>query len=267
MRSLINFLKGIAFGVAVVIPGLSGSAFLVVLGLYEQTINAIAGLRKNIIKNFLFLLPIGLGGGIGVLISTRFVLWLCQRFPIPSYLLFIVLVLTAFPDVYKKIKKRRFGFCMLLLVICGFGFMIAMNVSAEMLQQYGGHQLDSYVAISNVNSFVDGMTILFAGFLSCGMMSVPGVSGSVILMMIGQYGTIYNAVANINIPIISLFAIGSGCGVLIASKFLSRIIAKFESEMYYVVMGILIGCILTLFVSGVLNIQFIEIIGRIKLCI
>ena len=114
---------------------------------------------------------------------------------------------------------------------------------------------------------MDGLLILFTGFVSCGMMTVPGVSGSVILMMLGQYGTVYSAVANINIPIVILFAVGAGCGVITVSKFLSRIIAKFQSEMYYVVMGILMGCILILFISGVLNIQFIEIIGRIKLCI
>lgn len=265
-KSIINFFKGILFGIAVVIPGLSGSAFLVVLGIYEDVINAVANIRRKFMRNFLFLLPIALGGCLGIICSTRFVLMLCMRFRLPAYLLFIVLVLSAFPDVIKKVKKRRFTFRMLLLVFIGIVFIIAVGFFSQWLQAGHATEIGEYVAVKNVSSVYDGIVVLFSGLLSCGLMAVPGVSGSVILMMIGQYGTVYNAVATFNFPIIGLFALGAGVGIMCASKILSRILAKFEYEMYYVVMGILAGCIITLFVSGVLDIQYMEILGAIGLC-
>lgn len=267
MKIIFDFFKGILFGIAVVIPGLSGSAILVVLGIYDDVINAVANIRRKFADNFLFLLPIALGGCIGIISSTRLVLMLCIRFRIPAYLFFIVLVLTAFPDVIKKMKMRSFNVRMLLLVFAGLIFVIATGFFAEWLQAAHADEIREYVAVENVKSVYDGIVILFSGMLSCGLMAVPGVSGSVILMMIGQYGTIYNAVATLNIPIIGLFALGAGAGIMCASKLLSRILAKFEYEMYYVVMGILAGCIITLFVSGVLDIQYMEILGAIRLCI
>lgn len=257
MRNIVNFFKGILFGIAVVIPGLSGSAFLVVLGLYEQVIESVANLKKKFISNFLFLLPVGLGGVVGVFISTKIVLTLCQRFRVPAYLFFIVLVLTAFPDVLKKMKKRKINLNMILLVFGGLAFVIAMGTFSQWLQSYASSEIDTYVAIPQIRNIYDCIIVVFSGALSCGLMTVPGVSGSVILMLIGQYGTVYSGVANFNLPIIALFALGSIIGVMSCSKILSRILAKFEYELYYVVMGLLIGCIITLFVCGVLNIQFI----------
>ena len=71
MSHIVNFIKGIIVGIAVVIPGLSGSMFAVIVGLYEKMINAVSTLRKGFKKNVLFLLPIVLGGVIGILLSAK----------------------------------------------------------------------------------------------------------------------------------------------------------------------------------------------------
>ena len=265
MKYIVNFLKGVIFGIAVVIPGLSGSAFLVVLGVYDGVINAITNLRKKLLSNLLYLMPIGVGAIIGVLMSTKLVLSVCSKFPVPSYLFFIVLVVAAYPDIIKKARKKSISVKMVLLIFAGFLFLITINYVSELIQGYAGEQIDSYIAISDIRSFKDSGIIVFSGLLSCGLMTIPGVSGSVILMMIGQYGTVYNAVSELNLPIVFLFALGSALGIIIASKILKHVIAKFESEMYYVVIGILSACIVTILVTGVMNIRFVDIIGRLNL--
>ena len=73
---LINALKGALIGVALVIPGLSGSIFAVIVGLYEPLLAAIAQFKKDWRQAIGFLWPIGIGAGIGVLLSTKIILWL-----------------------------------------------------------------------------------------------------------------------------------------------------------------------------------------------
>lgn len=75
-------MKGFLIGIALVIPGLSGSMFAVVVGLYERMVEAISSFRKQPLKNIKFLLPIMLGAVIGILASTKLVLWLCEQFPV-----------------------------------------------------------------------------------------------------------------------------------------------------------------------------------------
>lgn len=267
MSRIINFIKGIVVGIAVVIPGLSGSMFAVIVGLYEKMINAVSTLRKNFKKNILFLLPIVVGGLIGILLSAKLIVDLCEKFPQQAYFFFIGLVLGSIPLVLRKIKVIKFNPIYLLITVFSFGFILLMGYLS------GGETSES---ISETVHYLTGISdvigVFVAGFLSCAFMSVPGVSGSVTLMVLGQYNKVYGAVgdcsdmvkylfkgdfdsalvAGKSLGTAVVFAIGGILGFLIIAKIISKLLAKYEAQVYYGVGGMVLGAAVILFTQGVL---------------
>lgn len=262
--SLINTLKGFLIGIALVIPGLSGSIFAVVVGLYEKMMDAINHFKSNKKASIQFLLPIGIGAVIGIMASTKMILWVCIEYPIQSYLFFVGLVLGSFPLVFKKMKKIPFKPSYLIVSVISFLLILALTKMGE-----GGSE--SYIAIQSFDSWDDAFSMLFAGAFSMSLMSVPGVSGSIMLMVINQYGTVYNAVGQFvdllfyllkgdfvaasaafgSVLLLVPFVLGSVVGIILIAKLMGYLLTKYESLVYYGVAGVMISALITLFETGV----------------
>ena len=99
-----NFFKGIIVGIGGIAPGLSGSVLLVIFGLYQKTINAIGTLFKKFKKNIMFLVPLFLGFGVGVLLFSKVVDYLLNTFEMQTRFAFLGLVIGTIP---LRSKKRR----------------------------------------------------------------------------------------------------------------------------------------------------------------
>nr|WP_286984618.1 DUF368 domain-containing protein [Pediococcus sp.] len=249
-----NTMKGFLIGIALVIPGLSGSMFAVVVGLYERMVEAISSFRKQPLKNIKFLLPIMFGAVIGILASTKLVLWLCEQFPVMSYGFFIGLVIGVLPFVYKKVSFQRFKLFDGLLAILGFAFIMLVS-------HQGNEGMSDFVAMSHLQNLNDWAVIAFAGFFAISMMMIPGISGAVMLMMVNQYGTIYNSVAKLldtvmfmlvgkfdqaqqafsSVVILLPFMIGAFLGVILMAKVLNFLLHKYAHQVYCAVFGIVVA--------------------------
>ena len=270
MTQIINFVKGIFIGIAVVIPGLSGSIFAVVVGLYEKMIHAVSDFRKNIKKNILFLLPIVLGAVVGILLSTKLILMLCETYTQQAYFFFIGLVLGSIPLVLRKLKGKKFHPAYLLITLFSMGLILLMGFFSNADAGEGAVNTAYYLT-----GLKDTVLILFSGFLSCALMSIPGESGSVTLMVLGQYNKVYGAVSECtdmlkylisgefdrawessrSIWLVLAFAIGGIAGFILISKLIAKLLAKFEAQTYYGVGGMILGAIIILFVQGVMTDQ------------
>ena len=270
MTQIINFVKGIFIGIAVVIPGLSGSIFAVVVGLYEKMIHAVSDFRKNIKKNILFLLPIVLGAVVGILLSTKLILMICETYTQQAYFFFIGLVLGSIPLVLRKLKSKKFHPAYLLITLFSMGLILLMGFFSNGNAGEGALNTAYYLT-----GLKDTVVILFSGFLSCALMSIPGVSGSVTLMVLGQYNKVYGAVSECtdmlkylisgefdrawessrSIWLVLAFAIGGIAGFILISKLIAKLLAKFEAQTYYGVGGMILGAIIILFVQGVMTDQ------------
>ena len=253
MQQFIHFLKGICIGIAAVIPGLSGSIFAVVVGLYDRMVEAISTLfgHSRFWKNILFLLPILLGVVAGVLLSTKAVLWVCENYTGPAYAFFIGLVLGSVPLILNKTSQIPFRIWHLLFPCITFALMVCMTLCLVPSER------NSMVAISYITSWQDAFTIVGAGIFSCALMAIPGVSGSVMLMVIHQYGTIYHAVSGLtnNIAawsIVGLFALGACIGFLGIAKILHWLLKHASALTYYGVAGLVAGAIFALYHQGIL---------------
>ncbi|KRM24419.1 DUF368 domain-containing protein [Latilactobacillus graminis] len=259
---LINTLKGALIGIALVIPGLSGSIFAVIVGLYEPLLAAIAQFKKDWRQALGFLWPIGLGAGVGILLSTKLILWLCTSYPLGAYSFFIGLVIGSLPFIWRKITHLTWQ-KVLIAIICAAIMLF--------LTQIGGHQSESEIAIKQLTSLKAAGTLLFAGFFSVSLMLIPGVSGSIMLMIIKQYGTVYHAVSQLldlvvylvtgrleqattafkSVILLVPFSIGAIVGTVLVAKLMHYLLAHFLEEVYAGVLGVVLAAIWILIRTGV----------------
>lgn len=264
--SIVNIFKGFFIGIALVVPGLSGSIFAVIVGLYEKILNAIANFKQDVPLYIKFLLPIAIGVGIGILASARAILWISTEYPVQSYLFFSGLVMGSIPLILRKTKKIPFNPMYLACSVLSFFTMIIM---AEL----GGGSNESQIALSQLDSIGDIGVMIFAGIFSISFMVIPGISGSIMLMVINHYGTVYNAVSQSavllryvivgnwdgviqslsTVALLIPFSIGSFIGIVFISKIMLYILHKNEPLVYYCVAGSLVAAIFTLIRIGVIN--------------
>lgn len=266
-NKIVDFIKGIIVGIAIVIPGLSGSIFAVVVGLYDKMINAVSTIKTNFKKNIIYLLPIAVGGLLGILLSTKAIVKIYTNYPQQSYFFFIGLVIGSIPLVLRKMSKVRFKPSYLLITFFSIGFIVLMGY-------LGGGENTSEV--SGVNTHISGvfdfLTVFAAGFASCASMTIPGVSGSVSLMVLGEYPRVYGAVAECtdmirylaagdmsaaleaskSIWTVLVFGIAGVLGFVLVAKLIAKLLQKFEAQVYYGVLGMVLGAVIILFKQGVM---------------
>ncbi|MDR2168436.1 MAG: DUF368 domain-containing protein [Clostridiales bacterium] len=258
---ILNFLKGIFIGLALVVPGLSASALAVVLGIYDKLIESLNNMRKKTKESLKFLLPIGGGAAVGILASAGFLLMIIDRFELPSYAFFIGLVLGSVPVIYRKMKpglpkKWNFGFLFLgLIAIVAMGILIPED-------DYGR----GYILY--MSTFMQGLIIFASGFIACFLIALPGVSGAMILILIGQFSTVYGAVdrfaralvgqvgwdMGINaFFIVLVFFVGAVIGLVVAARLIGELIKRHEASVYFAVMGLILGATYVLAELGVID--------------
>ncbi len=238
MRKIFLFFKSILIGVALVLPGLSGSLMAVLLGMYEIIVDWMSAVKKNMVK----LLVLVMGAGVGILISAKLVLSVCVRYPVQSNLFFIGLVAGGIPLLIGRIRKKPFtGSCIPVMLI-GFASIFAMSLVSPVNAEF-------QAAITHVHSLREGGILLLSGFISCGLMMLPGVSGSVLLILLGQYGTVYGAVSDLSsianwlrvLPICILFGIGGLLGIWVVSKVMKKALTHFASSVQWLILGLTSG--------------------------
>jgi len=260
---LINLFKGFFIGLALVVPGLSGSLLAIAMGIYDKILEAVTSLRKEKRRSILYLTPIGIGAVIGILASVRLILWLVEQFPGQAFSFFIGLALGAAPIVINKIRGQKIKISYLICsVVCFFAILFVSFTFTDMSDV----QATSSVAIEQINSFEDFFMVFFAGIFSFSLMIIPGISGSVMLMSINQYGTVYSAVSRAAdglmrlvlldfagftesldaLPIVLTFAIGGIIGIGFIAKILQHLLTRYQTITYYGVSGLIAGTIVTI---------------------
>ena len=96
--------KGFILGIANIIPGVSGGTLAITLGIYEELINTISHIFSNLKKSLSFIIPIGIGAVISVLAMSKLINYSLGKFPIPTTLFFIGLIVGGLPLIYKKVS-------------------------------------------------------------------------------------------------------------------------------------------------------------------
>ena len=250
-----NFLKGIIVGIGGIAPGLSGSVLLVILGLYQKTINAIGTIFKDFKKNVAFLFPLFLGFGVGVILFSKVVDFLLENYEMYTRFAFLGLVLGTIPLFYKEVKKEGFN----------KKYYIVMLISALVGIALFSVNKDLFPVITNPNL----LQSVLLGVAVAGSSIVPGVDSAVILSTLGLYELYVGSLADFNLSILIPAGVGLVIGVLVISFLMNKLLSKFYTITFSIIFGLFLSiipnvlnssCVLGFNIASVISI-IIMIIG------
>ena len=226
---LLTFLKGIVVGIGGISPGLSGSVLLVIFGLYQKTVNAIGTLFKGFRKNILFLLPLALGMGVGLLAFGKVADFFLENFEMQTRFLFLGLVIGTLPLFYKEVKKEGFSkkYYLYMAASAGVGLV---------LMYFSNHLFPPISNPNLVQSVLLGVAVA-AAFI------VPGVDSAVILSALGLYELFVGSIADFNLAVLIPAGLGGAVAALLISFLMSRLLARFYTATFSIIFGLFISII------------------------
>ncbi|MEM1260511.1 MAG: DUF368 domain-containing protein [Bacteroidota bacterium] len=240
-RKLIDYamvtLKGMAMGAADVVPGVSGGTIAFISGIYEELITSINTIKPSLIPlwkkegfsalwknlNGNFLLALFLGIFISVLSLARFLSWLLENEPVLLWSFFFGLVLASIFLVGKEIKK--------------WNAVTVINLVVGTAMAY-------FITTIPPNDNVDSFPYLFlSGALAVCAMILPGISGAFILVLLGSYKTILDAVHERNLLMVGTVAVGAIFGLLSFAKLLKWMFKNYRNATLALLTGFILGSV------------------------
>lgn len=228
--------KGMAMGAADVVPGVSGGTIAFISGIYEELLGSISNVKISLFKtlknegikeawkqlNGNFLLALFVGIFVSILSLAKVIKYLLENEPILLWSFFFGLVLASIIYIAKQITKWNFISLILLIV----GAVLAYYITT----------LNPLVSESSSSLY-----ILFAGAIAICAMILPGISGSFILVLLGAYKPVLDAVNNRDIKTVLIFMAGAIIGLLSFSKILKWLFANYKNYTLAVLTGFIIG--------------------------
>lgn len=245
-EKIILFIKGVVLGVAFVIPGVSGGTLAVLMGIYEELIEAASNFYKSIAdfkKYIMYLLPIGLGVVFSVAVFAKLIKFGLDKAPIITILIFLGMIIGGIPALVRNVKGTKTNLKDMTLMLVGLIIVISMLIF---------HKSNSNVVLTNM-SIGGYITLFLVGAIAAVTMVVPGISGSFTLMLIGYYEPILNLVNDItsfknlgpNLILIFIFMLGVFIGIIFISKIIEWCLKHYKRETYYAIIGFVLSSIIS----------------------
>lgn len=238
-----NIIKGMMIGIANIMPGVSGGTLAVSMGIYDKLIHCITHILSEFKESMKFLLPIFAGAGIALVALTFVIEALFQYYPIPTNLLFIGLIVGGLPPVVTKVKSHKLSFGHILAGLLFFALVVGM----AMMGGNGNRQVTLNLGI------VPMIKLVLVGIIAAATMIIPGVSGSMVLLILGYYQPIIQQITVFCTAVITLdmagilhgiaillpFGIGVLIGILGIAKIIEIIFEKYPLYAYCAIIGLI----------------------------
>lgn len=287
MFGLINlFIKGIFVGVANVIPGVSGGTIAVVLGIFDQMIDAINNFYKDLGKYAKFLVPLFAGAGVGIIIFSKLIEFCLTNYSFETSLFFAGLVIGSIPLILKRANEQKTDFKCYIAAILAFAAVVGISflkgdsvdaIARRVLEAAAsviGLSIDSVAEAGlSVNAGVF-VKFLLGALIASSAMVVPGISGSFVLVLLGMYNTVITSIsgfvdrlgeaghiisesgfgsafshvaASNEFIILTAVLIGVVIGIVLISKIIDFLFKKAYSLTYYAILGLIFASIYSIF--------------------
>ena len=237
---------GAFIGLAVIVPGVSGSAVAIIFRLYEKLLYALGGIFRCFKESARFLLPIALGGIVGLAAGFFGVRFLLNLLPFAIVALFAGLMLGAFPAVTDEIKGEKPTPLRIILFLLGLLFPIGLSA----LSVFGTPDM---LSLDNL-SWYHYILFLLVGYAIAVTQLVPGLSATALLMTFGCFTPLMNSVSltywqenPMVLLVYACLAVGFILGLLTFSNGLSRLLEKKRAPAFYTIAGLSLGSIVTMF--------------------
>ena len=243
MKILLDIIRGAVIGLANIIPGVSGGTMMVSMGIYDTLIYCITHLFSQFKKSIMTLLPYVVGM-VAAIVGLSFVIdWAFASYPLPTNTLFIGLILGGLPAIVKQLKGSKLNVGGGVLFLLFFALIIVL----QLIQKEN-------VTVIHL-SVLEIVKLLFIGMLASATMVIPGVSGSMILKLIGYYEPVIASVKGLtvslaagewgavltNVGILLPFGIGIVVGIFAIAKLIEVLLARHKLLTYCAILGLVVA--------------------------
>lgn len=233
--NLILFLKGAAMGAANVIPGVSGGTVALVTGIYQQLMDALRSLDTTALRLLLgrklgqfclhvhlrFLCVLGTGVAVSILTLAKLLGWLLETHPVPTFAFFFGLILGSV--YFVGITVRKWGPAPVAAFVAG----LAVAVGIAFLEPAQANDTPFYLVLCGVVAIVS--------------MILPGLSGSYVLLLMGNYALVLEAISGFRLGILFWVAVGAVAGLLLFSRVISYLFRKLRDVTIALLTGFILG--------------------------
>ena len=251
MTFLMDTIKGMFIGIANVIPGVSGGTMAVSLGIYDKLISSFSNLLKDWKKSLAALLPIILGCGIGIVGFSYAIEFLLSKYTFVTCMTFVGLILGGIPVLVRALRKdlHRKGSSIGVSGVIAFLALFAVAVFLPMLNE------DTEVLRTFTPNAGTMISLFLVGIIASATMVVPGVSGSLVMMILGYYYGILEAIrsfiealknfdtAGLLNGFLLLFPLGIGVllGIFLIAKLITFLFERYGVQTYCAILGLIMA--------------------------
>ena len=262
MKNFLLLLKGFLIGVANVIPGVSGGTFALLLGVFHRLMDALGSITPRTFRLFFlfpfrflspsyreelkqewqriqgnFLLLLGIGALLSILTSSWLISYLLKHHPRETLAFFLGLILPSLYIPYKMIQKKHPFHLFHLL----FGITLPVGISLFLTR--------------TTATSPHPLWVFLCGALAISAMILPGLSGSFVLLLLGQYQNVIEAIKKLqrhptdlaNLLFLTSFALGCLVGLLLFARLLKYLLHRFPSATLFFLIGLILGSFWTLY--------------------
>ena len=241
MKFVLEVLRGMVIGLANIIPGVSGGTMMVSMGIYDTLIHCITHLFKEFKKSVMTLLPYAIGMAVAIGALSFALKWAFANYALPTNTLFIGLILGGLPAILRQVKGKKKGPVGAVLFLAFFALIILMQL----------FQSENSVTIQL--SVVEVLKLFVLGAVASATMIIPGVSGSMILKILGYYEPVVTvsipglltglrygdwAAVAANLGILVPFGLGVIVGIFAIAKLIEVLLARWEGQTYCAILGL-----------------------------
>jgi len=265
MKIFIDFIKGGVIGIANIVPGVSGGTLALMLGVYNKMLAAISGLFKHFKKSVKTLLPILLGCAFGIVAFSFIITYLIENHPFPTAMSFIGLIFGGLPMLFLCFKKaeketaeKNRSSRSAHLILCVFLFLFFL-IGSILLSASKTADEGTTHSIRLITIFI----VFLMGMIASAAMIIPGISGSLIMMILGYYFEIVGAVKDfvhalkeLNVDrmletckILIPFGIGVLLGIFLVAKLIQWLLAKHPAPTYASILGLIVASPVSIFLK------------------
>ena len=237
--------KGAAIGVAMIIPGVSGGTLAVLLNIYDKLIGAISNILKDFKNSVKVLAPILLGAVVAVVAAYFPLKFALKHAPFPTVMLFAGLMLGSCPKMVKDGMKNGFK----KLDILSFVLPLLLVIGICFIPNLGSADLSANMPVYGY------FLLIFIGMIASCALVVPGISGSMLLLILGYYNEILDTVSLLKtdfghaILVLLTFAVGIIIGFFSIAKLMKYLLNKFPRATNWAIIGFVAGSIPAIFIT------------------
>ncbi len=230
---------GFFLGISIFAPGVSGSVMAVMMGIYTRLIDIVSHPLKNIKRNIIFLFPMGIGAAISLVLFVLVFSYLFDTFPKATYLLFMGLMVGNIPVIFREANSDGFKTHYLIGILSAFGLALTVGLLRAALPE--AQQLTE----STVSLIYLGVCGAVAGVSSM----VPGMSISMVLMVLGAYDHLLLAAKSVDIPVIAVVGLCFVLAMVAFSRLTRWVLKRYHNFAYFMVFGFMCGSLIGIYLG------------------